>query len=108
MGRGQGGHRAGAVAQRRTRDAVAAGAAAAAPVAGARVAARNAGPLEIGATFGTRYRIDALLGFGGMGATLWGLASLTTPLGRSSPSLTFSILRSRSGSMASRRSRYSS
>ena len=28
----------------------------------------NAGPLEIGGTFGTRYRIDALLGFGGMGA----------------------------------------
>ena len=29
---------------------------------------RNAGPLEIGASFGARYRIDQLLGFGGMGA----------------------------------------
>ena len=33
-----------------------------------RVAGHNAGPLEIGASFGTRYRIDQLLGFGGMGA----------------------------------------
>ena len=29
---------------------------------------QNAGPLEIGASFGARYRIDQLLGFGGMGA----------------------------------------
>jgi tetratricopeptide (TPR) repeat protein/tRNA A-37 threonylcarbamoyl transferase component Bud32 len=29
---------------------------------------QSAGPLAIGARFGTRYRIDALLGFGGMGA----------------------------------------
>jgi len=28
----------------------------------------NAGPLEIGSSFGSRYRIDVLLGFGGMGA----------------------------------------
>ena len=28
----------------------------------------NAGPLDIGASFGDRYRIDQLLGFGGMGA----------------------------------------
>ncbi len=33
-----------------------------------RVTGNNAGPLEIGASFGVRYRIDQLLGFGGMGA----------------------------------------
>ncbi|MCJ7756311.1 MAG: protein kinase, partial [Thermoanaerobaculales bacterium] len=33
-----------------------------------RASGQNAGPLEIGASFGTRYRIDQLLGFGGMGA----------------------------------------
>ncbi|MCU0234984.1 MAG: serine/threonine-protein kinase, partial [Thermoanaerobaculales bacterium] len=34
----------------------------------ARGSGPSAGPLAIGASFGTRYRIDALLGFGGMGA----------------------------------------
>ncbi len=33
-----------------------------------RPSGHNAGPLEIGTSFGTRYRIDQLLGFGGMGA----------------------------------------
>jgi tetratricopeptide (TPR) repeat protein/tRNA A-37 threonylcarbamoyl transferase component Bud32 len=33
-----------------------------------RAPGQNAGPLEIGASFGARYRIDQLLGFGGMGA----------------------------------------
>ena len=33
-----------------------------------RVTGSNAGPLEIDSSFGARYRIDQLLGFGGMGA----------------------------------------
>ena len=32
------------------------------------VSVENAGPLDLGQSFGSRYRIDTLLGFGGMGA----------------------------------------
>ncbi len=35
---------------------------------GPQVSVENAGPLDLGQSFGTRYRIDKLLGFGGMGA----------------------------------------
>ena len=39
-----------------------------APSSGGAAPSDQAGPLRVGETFGSRYRIDALLGFGGMGA----------------------------------------